>query len=158
MKIVLGVGSRGAVIKHHFLRKDNSIAHVLCELRGAFVIWKQSTYSRAYDVYPDFVRLGRFPMGWPKILQENVPEALYDEDEAIPKDWKHIESPKVGSLKLYSSLEERWVHKVTHELSAPESGQGFNWRKVLPILIIGIGVMGLVFVMMQSKGCGLLGG
>ncbi len=136
----------------HYLRKDKSIAHVLCELRGAFVIWKMGMYSRAYDVYPDMVRLGRYPMGWPKMLQELVPEALYDEDDAIPKDWVNLEAPKEGSMKLHAAQEERWVQKVSHEVSASETGQGFNWRKVLPILLLIVGVGGLILVL-TMKGC-----
>ncbi len=66
----------------YFARKDKSVTGQLCVLRSSFVIWK----DRAYDVHPGFVRVARYPMGWPSMLQELVPAALYDEEDALPKD------------------------------------------------------------------------
>ncbi len=139
-----------------FVRKDKSVVFKLCQLKGAFVIWNQGMFSRQYDVYPDMVRLARFPQGWPAMLQELVPSALYDEDDAIPKDWIEMEAPKEGSMRLHAAMEERWVQKVTHEVSAPEAGVGFNWKRALPILLIGIGVLGLMFLLSKS-GCSIPG-
>lgn len=139
-----------------FLRKDKSVVFKLCQLKGAFVIWSQGVFSRQYDVYPDFVRLARYPQGWPSMLQELVPAALYDEDDAIPKDWETLEAAKEGSMKLHAAMEERWVQKVTHEVSAPEAGGGFNWKRALPMLLIGIGVLVLLFLL-TSKGCSIPG-
>lgn len=131
----------------YFARKDKSVVGAMCELRSSFVIWQ----DRAYDVYPDFVRISRFPSGWPAVLQEAVPASLYDEEDALPKDWISLGTPKEGSLSLRAALDENWIKKLVSE-TAPESGFKFNWRKVLPIAFIGIGVIGLIFILTMSGG------
>jgi hypothetical protein len=132
-----------------FARKDKSVKPELCELRSSFVIWK----DRAYDVYPDFVRVIRFPMGWPALFQESVPASLYDEESALPKDWVSLDEPKEGSLRLRSALDESWMKKLVQESSAqPGSGFSFNWKKVLPILALVLGGIGLI-VIISMRGC-----
>jgi hypothetical protein len=126
-------------------RKDKSVDVRLCELRNDFVI----SGDRAYDVYPDFVRVGKFPMGWPAFLQELVPVALYDEEDAIPLDWVSLDNRLERSMELRAALDENWLRKLVQEAAA-EGGMRFNWRKVLPILLIGIGLIGLVFILMQG--------
>lgn len=128
-----------------FLRKDKSVVGKLCVLQDAFVI----TESRAYDIYPDFVRVMRYPAGWPAFLQELVPASLYDEEDALPKNWVTLEAPKEGSLSLRSALEENWVRKLVQEAAA-EGGMRINWRRILPIALIGIGLLGLVIIFMQG--------
>ena len=127
----------------HFVRKDKSLDSKLCPLRFDFVEYG----SRAYDVYPDFVRIARFPMGWPAFLQELVPVALYDEEDAIPLDWIKLDNRLESAMNLKSALEENWVRKLVHE--AATEGQGFklNWRKIFPIVLIAIGVIGLIVLM-----------
>ncbi len=136
------------------LRNDKSLVSKLCVLKSSFVFWE----DRAYDVYPDFIRLCRFPMGWPAALQELVPAALYDEENAIPLDWLTMEPAKERSMEVRAGLDENWLKKTVQETAA-EGGSGlkFNWRKVFPILLIGIGVIGLIFIL-SSKGCAAPGG
>jgi len=126
-------------------RKDKSLLGRLCELRGSFVIWE----DRAYDVYPDFVRLVGYPMGWPAMLQELVPASLYDEDDALPKDWITLEAPKEGSLSLRAALDENWIKKLVAETSAAK-GFTFNWRKVLPVVLLVGGGLGLLYILKQQ--------
>lgn len=126
------------------VRTDKSVVMKLCELMHDFVLFE----DRAYDVYPDFVRLTRFPMGWPAMLQELVPTALYDEEDAIPLDWIDLGQRLESSMNLRSALEENWIRKLVHE-AATEGGGGFriNWRKVLPIALMAIGAIGLVVLL-----------
>jgi len=131
----------------YFARKDKSLVGELCELKASFVIWK----DRAYDVYPDYCRVARFPMGWPWLFQEIVPAALYDEEDAIQKDWITLEPPKEGSLSLRAALEENWIKKLVAETSA-EGGFKLNWRKILPIALLVIGALGLISILVM-KGC-----
>jgi len=132
-----------------FVRKDKSLLQKLCLLKSAFVIWE----DRAYDVYPDFVRICRFPMGWPAFLQELVPACLYDEEDAVPKDWITLEAPKEGSMKLRAALGENLIKKLVAEAAAEGGGVKINWRRILPIGIIIIGIIGLV-VLLAMKGMG----
>ncbi len=131
----------------YFARKDRSVVGSLCELRDAFVIWG----SRAYDVYPAYVRISRFPMGWPSMLQELVPTALYDEEDALPKDWVTLDTPKEGSLSLRAALDEVWLKKLVAE-SAAEGGLRINWRKIFPLILLGIGILGLISILILNAG------
>ena len=127
----------------HFVKKDKSLDSRLCELWNDFVIYG----DRAYDVYPDFVRIARFPMGWPAMLQELVPACLYDEEDGIPLDWINLDNRLERSMNLKSALEENWVRKLVHEAATEGSGTKLNWRKILPIALIGIGVVGLIILL-----------
>lgn len=130
-----------------FAKKDKSIDLKLCMLKSSFVIYD----DRAFDVYPDYVRVIRFPSGWPSIFQEIVPCGLWDEEDAIQKDWVTLEPPREGSMSLRAALDENWIKKLVAESSA-EGGFKFNWRKVLPIALMIVGVLGLVAILMM-RGC-----
>lgn len=138
---------RGRILGY-FAKKDKSLDGRLCMLKSSFVIY----HDRAYDIYPDFVRVARFPMGWPSIFQELVPCGLWDEEDAIQKDWITLESPKEGSLSLRAALDENWIKKLVAEAAAEGGGLKINWRKLLPILLIIIGVGGLVSILLM-RGC-----
>jgi len=127
----------------YFVKKDKSLVSKLCELQNDFVIFE----DRAYDVYPDFVRITRFPMGWPAFLQELVPSVLYDEEDAIPLDWIDLDNRLERSMNLRSALEENWVRKLVHEAATEGQGTRLNWRKILPIALMAIGVIGLVVLL-----------
>lgn len=133
------------------VRKDKSVLFQLCQLRGDFVIFA----DRAYDVYPDFVRVARFPMGWPGVLQELVPASLYDEEDAIPLDWVRLDKRLERAMTLRAALDENWVRKLVQE-TASEAGGKFNWRKILPIAAIGVGVI-LLIVVVSRGGCHIPG-
>lgn len=133
----------------YFVKKDKSVEGSLCEMRDDFVIYA----NRAYDMYPDFVRVARFPMGWPAFLQELVPCCLYNEEDAIPLDWINLDSARERAMELRAALDENWLRKLVVE-AAKEGGGGFsfNWRRILPIALLVIGVGGLVVILVM-KGC-----
>ena len=136
----------------YMLPKDKSVVGKLCELRDAFVLYKH----RAYDVYPDLIRISRFPMGWPAMLQELVPAGLYDEENGMPLDWISLETPKeeFRSMHIRSALDENWLRKLVEEASK-ESGGGLsiNWRKVFPIILLVIGIVGLIaMLVLRAQG------
>ena len=133
------------------VRKDRSVQTKLCELRDDFMIFR----NRAYDVYPDFVRICRFPMGWPAFLQELVPACLYDEEDAIPLDWINLDNRLERAMELRSALDENWIRKLVEETSREGQAFNINWRKILPILLLGIGVIGIIIIfIMKAKGGG----
>lgn len=123
-----------------FLKKDKSVQTVLCALFNDFVIYQE----RAYDVYPDFIRLSRFPMGWPPFLQELVPAGLYLEEDGVPLDWVTLDQRKVRAMELKSALDENFFRKMVHETAQDAASGGINWRKILPIALLVIGVLGLI--------------
>ena len=131
----------------YFTKRDKSVEGKLCELRNDFILYEE----RAYDIYPDFVRITRFPSGWPAFLQELVPTALYDEEDAIPLDWVNLDNRLERSMNLRSALEENWVRKLVHE-AATEGGGGLkiNWRKIIPIALMVLGAIGLLFLLVSG--------
>jgi hypothetical protein len=76
---------------------------------------------------------------------------LYDEEDALPKDWVTLDTPKEGSLSLRAALDEVWLKKLVAE-SAAEGGFRFNWRKLFPIALMGIGVLGLISILIMNAG------
>lgn len=132
------------------VRKDRSVLPKLCELRDDFLIFK----SRAYEVYPDFVRICRFPMGWPAFLQELVPGLLYDEEDSCPLDWIHLDDRKGRAMELRAALDENWIRKLVEETAREGGIFGINWRRVLPFLILGIGVVGLIVLFVLKRKAG----
>ncbi|KKN45384.1 hypothetical protein LCGC14_0683700 [marine sediment metagenome] len=137
---------RGKILGY-FAKKDKSIDGRLCLLKASFVIYG----DRAYDVYPDFVRVARFPMGWPSFFQELVPCGLWDEEDAVQKDWITLDRPVEGSLSLRAALDENWIKKLVAE-AASEGGSRINWRKILPIALLVIGALGLISVLVMRGG------
>lgn len=132
------------------VKKDKSVMPRLCELRRNFVIYGEY----AYEVYPDFIRLCRFPMGWPAFLQELVPAALYDEEDSTPLDWVFIGNRQGSSMELRAALDENWVRKLVEETAREGSAfGGINWRKILPIGFLIIGAIGLIAIFVL-KGVG----
>lgn len=132
----------------YFIRKDKSVVGKLCELKSDFVIYKE----RAYDIYPDFVRFTRYPSGWPPILQESVPVSLYDEEDAIPLNWINLDNRLERSMALRAALDENWMRKLVQEAAAEGGGIRINWRKILPIALIVIGIVGVIFILMTRGG------
>jgi len=123
-----------------FVRDDKSVEDKLCRLQDDFVI----DCNLAYDIYPDFVRVKRFPSGWPWILQEIVPAALYDEGDAVPLDWVNLGNRLESAMNLKSALDENWIRKLVQETAAEGGGFRINWRKIFPIILIVIGAIGLI--------------
>jgi hypothetical protein len=83
-------------------------------------------------------------MGWPPFLQELVPASLYLEEDGIPLDWVTLDQRKVRAMELKSALDENFFRKMVHETAQEASGSGVNWRKILPIALLVIGVLGLI--------------
>ena len=131
------------------IRRDKSVLPKLLELRDDFVIWG----TRAYELYPDFIRICRFPMGWPAFMQELVPAILLDEDDRTPLDWINLSNRQGSAMELRAALDENWVRKLVEESSKEPGIAGkFNWKKVLPILVIAGGVIGLIVMLyLRSK-------
>ena len=130
-----------------FVREDKSLVGRLCELRDDFIIHQ----NLAYEVYPDFVRVSRYPMGWPSFFTEIVPTALYDERDAIPLDWVNIDQRLERAMELRAALDENWLRKLVHE-AAPEGGLGINLKKLFPIALLVIGIAGVVVIYMMQRG------
>lgn len=144
-----------------FLQGDIYMKPMLCEYRDEFVFYQ----SKAYDIYPQRVRLTRFPAGWPSILQEIVPTALYDVANGIPLNWNDLpdqRDARLRAMNIKSALAENAIRKLVQEAATeggPIGGFRFNWRKVLPIMLIVGAVIGLIFIMRGGGGIfGLFGG
>ena len=127
-------------------RRDKSVLFRLLELRDDFVIME----NRAYELYPSLVRLCLFPMGWPRVLQEILPCILLDEEDRVPLDWIDIGKRQGSAMELKAALDENWLRKLVQEAST-EGGFKFNWRKMLPIGLIVLGVVGVVLMLIMRS-------
>jgi len=123
------------------VRKDRSVLPKLLQLSDDFIIWG----TRCYELYPDFVRICRFPMGWPAFMQELVPAVLLDEEDRVPLDWIHIDNRQGSAMELRAALDENWLRKLVEESAKEPGGSGkFNFKKALPIILIAVGAIGLI--------------
>ena len=130
------------------VRRDKSVLAKLCELRNDFMVFQ----NRAWEVYPDFVRICRYPMGWPAFLQELVPSLLLDEEDSVPLDWIHIDKRLGRAMELRSALDENWIRKLVEETAKEGSAFGINWRRVLPFVLLGLGIVGFVVIFVLKGG------
>jgi len=123
------------------VKDDKSTDTRLCPLDGGFVIYK----DRAYDVYPDVIRVTKYPSGWPSFLQELVPHALYDESNALPLDWINLSTDiKFRSMEVKAALDENFFKKIVQETVAQGKGLSLNMRKILPL---GLGAIAILVVL-----------
>lgn len=142
-----------------FLRGDTYMKGSLCEYHQDFVMYEE----RAYDLYPQRCRFTRFPSGWPSLLQEIVPCALYDYDNAIPLDWTNPPvqlDAKLRAMNVKSALMENMLRKMVEEASREAGAVGgfrFNWRKALPIILIVGGIIGFILITRAGGLGGLFG-
>lgn len=128
-----------------FNREDKSLLVCLCEVVDSWILFQ----NRAYDIFPEMVRLTKFPMGWPAFLQELVPCVLYDEEDAVPLDWIHMGNRQERAMELRAALDENWMRKLVEE-TAREGTPGFNFKKIIPYAVLGIGVIGLIFILLMN--------
>ncbi len=139
------------------LKRNNTWRPVLCDTIGPegeqFVIYN----GRAYYLFTDLVRFAPFPSGWPPILQESVPSVLLDEDNGIPLDWKTLAVPdyKWRAGVVHSALRESWLRRIVYETAvagSPLPGTKFNFKKMLPIILIIVGVIGFIVITRLNGG------
>jgi len=144
-----------------FLSGDIYLKTALCEYQESFVLYD----GKAYDLYPDRLRITRFPSGFPDIFRETLPAALYDVANGIPLDWKNPPTQsdaKLRSMNIKSALMENKIRQMVDEATRESSSGGggkINWRKILPIMLVVGGVIGFIYIMQSSGGIGgLFGG
>jgi len=95
-------------------------------------------------------------MGWPAALQELVPTVLYDEEDAYPLDWIDIDNRQVSSMELKSKLDQNIVRQMMEQAERGEKGAGgIKWKKVLPFILLGLGIVGLVAIFIFRSQAGV---
>ena len=144
-----------------FLSGDIYLKTALCEYRESFVFYD----GKAYDLYPNRLRITRFPAGFPDILRETLPTALYDVANGIPLDWKNPPTQldaKLRSMNIKSALMENKIRQMVDEATregGSATGGKINWKKIMPIMLVVGGAIGFIYIMQSSGGIGgLFGG
>jgi len=131
-----------------FLEDDISARPELRPIEGDFIISEEG----GYDVEAEKVRLVRYPLGWPRILQQIVPASLYRRGNAIPLNWVTLEARSVSARELAAVLDENWLRNL---VKGAREGMGISkFEKILPMLTlatIGICLL-LLFVMFTRIG------
>ena len=81
-----------------------------------------------------------------------MPVSLYDEEDAVPLNWINLDNRLERSMALRAALDENWMRKLVQEAAAEGGGIRINWRKILPIALIVIGIVGVIFILMTRGG------
>lgn len=127
------------------LEEDKSLLPRLYPVQGDFVY----VGDEGYYVYPSRVRLVRYPLGWPRFMQEIVPCALYERGNAEPLEWIELGKRYVSSVEVGAAMEPRWLANVVKGIreAAPS-----RLEKMLPLLSVTLGVicMLLMFFLMSK--------
>lgn len=115
----------------------------LCQMQDDYIMFN----GKGYEVHPKLARLIAFPGGWPKFLQETLPGFLLREDDGIPLDWVNLGERKLSSTETGVNLDPN-IYRILVREGAKDGGAqssgGFNWKRVLPIILIIVGVIGFI--------------
>jgi len=131
-----------------FLEDDISAVPELNAIEGDFIMSEDG----GYDVEAEKVRLVRYPLGWPRQLQQIVPASLYRRGNAIPLNWVTLEARSVSARELAAVLDENWLRNL---VKGAREGMGVSkFEKMIPMLtlaVMGISLL-LLFVMFTRIG------
>ena len=101
----------------NFLTEDNGYVAKLLPVWQEFVL----DGDVAYYIFPDRVRITRYPAGWPKFIQQPVPTALYEVGDAEPLDWHALGTRTVSAVEIGAALEPEWLRNFVR--GAKEHGK-----------------------------------
>ena len=137
-----------------FLEGDKYVRVCLLPVRGDFVMDFKT--GEAYYIFPERVRLIRFPIGWPSILsfmQQIVPCVEYVRGDGEPLNWNKPAERTVSSKEVGAAMEPEWLSNLVRGYREAEGG-GSKWQRMLPVLGLGIGLITLIliFVVMTKVG------
>jgi len=131
-----------------FLEEDISAVPVLSQMREDFV----EGVDGLYDILPERVRLFRYPLGWPRPLQQIVPASLYERGNAVPLDWLKLgHGQYTSAMELKAVLDPHWLKNLVQ--GAREGGVAASkWEKMIPLLSLAVSVIVLImmFVLMTK--------
>lgn len=122
------------------LEEDKSLKITLYPIRGDFVLVE----DEGYYIFPDRVRLTRYPGGWPKVLQQVVPVVLYNRGDAEPLDWNRLIKRTVSATEVGSAMEPEWLKNIVR--GAREGSKGDKTQRVFLMVSIGISVICLLLL------------
>lgn len=88
----------------------------------------------AYYIFPERVRLTRFPAGWPIFLQQNIPTVLYETGNGEPLDWNDLSARVVSSKELGAAMEPKWLQNIVQ--GAREGVGESKWQRMMPMLTL----------------------
>jgi len=131
-----------------FLEEDISAVPELNKIVEDFIISRDGMY----DIEPEKVRLIRYPMGWPRLLQQIIPCVLFERGNALPLDWVRLRGDRESAREIRAVLDEVWMRNLIK--GAKESTTGGRFEGMLPWLTIGISGVCLlmIFVLMTKVG------
>jgi len=117
--------------------EDKSIKQRLLPGNADFVI--DVHYGEAYYIFPERVRLMRFPAGWPSFLQENVPALLVNRGDGEPLDWNNLSKRVVSALEVGAAMEPQWLKNIVKGVQ--EGAGGTKLQRIMPLISVALGVI-----------------
>ena len=137
-----------------FLDETDSMKPTLC--KGYGDDWLL-TKDAAYRTDTDKVRHVRYPFGWPRSLQQDLPAFLYKKGEMEPLDWKTVEidpSDHVSAREIAALLEPEWLRALVKGVREGTGGGLTKQERMFMFVGAGASVLALilVFVVMSRLG------
>ena len=124
-----------------FLVKDKSLRPKLLPIEGDFVKYD----GEAYNVDGDFIRMVRYPLGWPKLFQQVVPSALYMLGTHEQKDWVTVTGKGVSAREVGVTLQPYWMEQMVSGTRGKPLQT--RWEKMAPMLAVVIGGLCLLIML-----------
>ncbi len=123
-----------------FLEKDKSIRAKLLTVEGDWVRLGKETYQ----VVPERVRLIKYPMGWPSILQQTVPASQYQRTKATPLDWVDLSQKGASAIEVGAVMEPTWFAHLVR--GHQDQDKKTKLEKMFPLLALALGGLTLVMI------------
>jgi len=123
-----------------FLEEDKSIRAKLLKVKGDFVPFE----GEAYLVKAERVRLIRYPMGWPSILQQTIPASQYHRGQVDPQNWIDLSQKGVSATEVGAVLEPTWMANIVRGIQQKDSKT--RLEKAMPLITIGLGGLSLILI------------
>jgi len=96
-----------------------------------------------YGVDPEYVRMVRYPMGWPPFFQIPVPCVMFEVGRFSPVNWIDCGEPGASSKEVAAVLDPHWMSLIVKGTKAGQITADKNMRNLL-MLAAGASVIGMV--------------
>ena len=137
-----------------FLEGDRSARVKLLKIiDNDFVEYKEDKYG----VDPEFVRMVRYPMGWPGFLQVPVPCVMFEVGRFSPVNWIDCGDPGASSKEVAAVLDPHWMSLIVKGTKMGQIATDKNTR-ILLMIATGASVLGLLGLIYMIQRLGSLEG
>ena len=104
-----------------------------------------------YGVDGNYVRLVRYPMGWPSFFQVTVPCVIYEMGRFDPLNWLNLGEPGASSKEVGAVLDPFWLSLIVKGTKAGQLTQDKVTRILLiaTTALVGVGIILMLYVVIK---------